>query len=300
MSTTREPRSGAAPSQDGAGLGAQPLAAALQRHRAQFATVKRCASLTIDVTEAALRVLEVSDGWGAYAARIAALPATEVDHAQLANIESFALATLQADAEYLTLTLPADDLFDCLKEAAELRETLCSGAAILVRCRLLPAKVLDRIDRGWGYVHVALGLNAIAVLLTEHWSGLQGKTAITLQELQAASLLAEKMLVSSARRRDKHPLQRAAATLRAQAFTTLVNAYEEMRRCLEYLEPQRFDELAPSLYRQRARPAARKQCSAPRSTAVVPTAADPTRPDAITQGPIAQDPARAAGKHSAF
>lgn len=295
MSTTREPRSGTAPSQAGAVLRAQPLAAALQRHRAQFATVERCASITIDVTAAALRVLEVSDGWGAYAARIAALPASEVDHEQLANIESFALATLQADAEYLTLTTPADDLFDCLKEGARLRETLCSEAAILVRCRLLPANVLDRIERGWGYVQVALGLNAVVLLLTKHWPELQGKTAITSQELEVGSLLAEKMFENCARRREKHPLQRAAAKLRAQAFSTLVRAYEEMRRCLEYLEPQRFDELAPSLYRHRARPVARKQRSAPKPTAVVPTAAHQTTPD-----PITQDPARAAARHSAF
>ena len=109
-----------------------------------------------------------------------------------------------------------------------------------------------------GYKNVAFELIDWANLIRDHWSSIQGKTALTEAEVQNAKDLGER-LVRAAGLRDQAPLfQAEAARIRQQALTLMVGAYDATRRAIGYLrwEERDADTIAPSLYAGKTRKAA--------------------------------------------
>lgn len=232
-------------------MGANELA--LEQHRAEFQALPDSALVTanVDIAQAAMLVLSVSQTWEPYKQRIATL-SMEVNHELIAKIVGFAEATLQTVNEVITTTAAANGLHEALQEGTRLRERLLLEANVLVQRGLLP-DTLDQIDRAPGYRNVGVGLSAIASVLRRNWSKIRGKTAITSADLKAAHDLAYKIQHNAAQRELRDPDVAAARKLRLQGFSSLVHAYEEMQRCLAFLEPKLVAVLAPSLYEVRGR-----------------------------------------------
>jgi hypothetical protein len=107
------------------------------------------------------------------------------------------------------------------------------------------------VERQRGYRNVAVELSALVAVMQQHWSAIQGRTGVTTEELSTASLLAQQLFRNGASRDARHPHQVEASLLRNQAFTVLTGSYEQMRRCIAFLEPEDAEQLAPSLYQGR-------------------------------------------------
>jgi hypothetical protein len=243
-------------------------------------------------------VLKRVPTWAAYRERTRALP--EVDQQAIDELEGLAEATLQANADYLVAMMPQPGLTELLQEATELREQLRSDADVLVRRGLLPPGSLSGIKGLSGYRNTAVDLTALVSVLSNHWDALAGKTAVTKEELDHCSLVAQKIFRNAAGREGRHPNQVAAGRLRAQAFTLLSRAYNELRRCLGFLlaSAEDLEQIAPSFYQGRGgRPSG--AASQPRAPASQSPLA-PTVPNADSgasvnpQGTTGVAPSRAA------
>lgn len=230
------------------------LQRALDLHRAELEAIRpeQFASVNVSIPEAAMLVLNATKRWAPYAERIGTLSA-EVNGAQIAKIAGFARATLQAHANLVITSAPENQLHATLQQGMKLGDRLSAEAKVLAERGLLPVKSLVQIDHTTGYRAVAMELTALATLLGNSWSGIAGKTAITLQDLDEAKLIANKIFEDAAERDLRHPEIVEARKLRMQAFTAMVRAYEEMRRCIAFLEPSKLEDLAPALSQVRGR-----------------------------------------------
>jgi hypothetical protein len=197
-------------------------------------------------------------------ARILALP--EVDGASVQNLEGYAEATLKANADYMTSVAPPAVLAGVLEEADALRDDLLDDAQVLLRRKLLPAGSLSEVRGSSGYRNTAVELSALVSVLEKAWPDIEGKTAITRQEIDRASVLAQHIFRNAIEREGRQERHIELTRLRQQAFTTLSRAYDQLRRCVAYLFPRpgEADQIAPSFYQGRGgRPALAAEVEAP-------------------------------------
>jgi hypothetical protein len=221
--------------------------------------------ISTDVTSAAMRVLALIRGWVHLRAHIATLLEARACVATtprlqwcngadpVAALQSIAEATLHAQSVYLTATPPQSVLVPTFKRASEMRKHLVGDAKTLERRHLLPRGSLHGLRRSKGYANVAADLTTLVTLFQTHWPTLHGKCAITHEELVTAERLAQTLIQKAQERSERAAHQTEATLLRARAFTVLHHAYGEVRRCIEFLEPNAHEALAPSLYKGRGR-----------------------------------------------
>jgi hypothetical protein len=110
--------------------------------------------------------------------------------------------------------------------------------------------------------NLAYGVGALVSLLRENWTKISARTALTLEELDEAQQLSQRMAVSVVvRERGPNALGKSAL-VRKQTFTLLFRTYDELRRAFAFLrwKEKDADDFCPSLYvNQRARPYQRKK-----------------------------------------
>lgn len=107
---------------------------------------------------------------------------------------------------------------------------------------------------GNGYRNAASEVSGLMGLFRKHWPRIQGKSAITLEELTHANNLVANLLNALGEREDAPSASSEATVVRQRAYTMLLRAYGEVRRGVEFLRWSRgdADEIAPSLYLSRA------------------------------------------------
>jgi hypothetical protein len=200
---------------------------------------------------------------------VSKLPAFDI--ARFDKLELYARAAGHAHALHLQLSaLP--DVTPLVEAAEALRELLVSDASALGRRGLIDAQVLSSLKGPVGHRNLAFDLSALSSVLRASWSRIEGKSAIALEELDRARLLADQLLTVVGLREQGPASPSASAIHRQRAFTLLVQSYNEARRALGYL---RWDEddleaIAPSLYGQQ-RPS-RRRSSEPAPTVAPQTA----------------------------
>lgn len=106
-----------------------------------------------------------------------------------------------------------------------------------------------------GYKNVAFELMDWANLLRDCWPQIQGKTALSADELAHAKQVGERLLRAAGVREQAPAVAVEAARVRSQAFSLLVSAYDQTRRAIGFLrwDMGDADVIAPSLYAGRSR-----------------------------------------------
>ena len=165
-------------------------------------------------------------------------------------LEDHAKATGQANSLYTIATTPKEDLVALNAAAMKERDVLRTDCLALATRGLLDRDRLAPFKNLVGYKNVAFELIDYANLLKECWAAIEGKTALTAEEIAEAKGIGMR-LVEAAGLREQAPIVAAeAAKIRHQALTLLARAYDEVRRAVIFLrwKDDDADTIAPSLY----------------------------------------------------
>jgi hypothetical protein len=206
-------------------------------------------------------------------------------------LERYAKALMHAQVEYtLARKRPAD--IRALAETTQGRyRILLNDARALAERGLIHPQKLKHLTDGRRRVDKVMALAALVTVLKTAWPRIEGKTALTLDELEQADKLAMQLLYALASQ--KKPLQELAkiAELRQRAFTLFANAYTQVRRAIQYLcaDEKLAERIIPSLY-SRKRAGKKSKVTTSNVAPVAETASQPTVAPASNQPQTAATP----------
>jgi hypothetical protein len=173
-----------------------------------------------------------------------------VDQTRIDELEDLAMAAAEAEARYVIAHMPAEDIVALNEEGMRLRETFRLDALALSNRGLIAPERLDAFPGLTGYKHVAFDLINWASLMMDCWSTIEGKTALTVDEVRHAKKLGERLMAAAGHREQGPEVFAEVSVIRQQAFTLLIRGYEEVRRAIAFLRwhEDDVDTIAPSLY----------------------------------------------------
>jgi hypothetical protein len=189
----------------------------------------------------------------AYRVEIEKLPGFEISH--LDKLELYALAMLQANADYLATSAPPQHLQQLVDQGTAMRQTLLSDVMPFVKRGVIKGDQLDSLKGPVGHVNLASDLFVIVSTFRSNWNKIAGKTSVTSDELDLAQLLAENLSQDIGEKKFSSAVIATAALRRQQVFTLLVRAYDQVRRAITYIgwDADDIDDIAPSLFAGRKR-----------------------------------------------
>ncbi len=256
---------------------------------ARALTLAELVTINIDVPTAVTTVIgKLPQVRGLRDAIVRAMPTLEL--VNIDQLETYTLATAHAHALYLSASAPSEGLARLTADAAAIRDTLYSDAVALANRGLINGARLGEFKAATGYKNVAFDLLGLTALLRTAWSQVEGKTALTLAELDAADLTGEQILSAIGNRRQGPLASAEVVQLRQRMFTLFVNAWGQVRRAVIFLrwDEEDFDEIAPSLYAGRGRRKTDAAVEPPQPPAggPGPTTAPGTAPETPDSTPI--------------
>jgi len=258
--------------------------AAFEKHLAEIKAVddESLAALNIDVHSAVATVLGCLPEIAVYREAISALPG--LDQAKIQGLEEYAQAAGEAHSRWVTAMSPPAEILALNAQALTMRETLRSDATALAHRGLLSAEQLAAFKGFVGYKNVAFELIDWANLMRDNWSNIQGKTALTEEEVQSAKDLGERLVRAAGLREQSPALQAAAAHIRQQALTLLLSSYDETRRAIIFLRwhEDDADTIAPSLYAGKTRQTADTPPVNPPEPSPNPPSPEPVPPPVVS------------------
>ncbi len=229
--------------------------AAYEKRLAEIKAVpdKSLAALNVDVHSAVTTVLGCLPAIARYREATSALPG--LDQGKLQGLEEYAQATAEAQSRWVTAMSPAPEIVELNAQAMAMRETFRSDATALANRGLISADQVAAFKGYVGYKNVAFDLIDWANLMRDNWNNIQGKTALTAEEIQTAKDLGERLVRAAGVREQNPAVQAEAARTRQQALTLLLGAYDETRRAITFLRwhENDADTIAPSLYAGKTR-----------------------------------------------
>lgn len=180
--------------------------------------------------------------------RMAALP--DFDIRNLDNLGLYARALMQADAVYLGVRSSPQHFQELVAEATAMREQVVSDAAALAKRGYIDGAVLDKLKGPVGHRNVATDLLTLINVIQANWEVVASKTALSAQEMERAEVLGDQLVNDIGERAVGPAAVDKVALERQQAYTVLVNAYDELRRAVIYLQWNYgdADAIAPSLF----------------------------------------------------
>jgi hypothetical protein len=183
-----------------------------------------------------------------HAEDIAKLPLLK--HAWIASVSGLASAVLYLDNARNSTTRKANEVASLAEEGSELAEAMIADVRAMMVRKVLPADSLAEYEPGNGYRNLAHNLGMLSGLCIRHWSTIEGRSGITKDDVTRASMLNEEIIKVLGARVNDNGEASQNAMLRAQAFTLLVRAYDELRRAIAFIRYHEgdVDEIVPSLY----------------------------------------------------
>jgi hypothetical protein len=166
------------------------------------------------------------------------------------RLEDYALALSLTD-EAVRNEAPTEDRGASLREAAiDLRNTLRDDAKVLAQRQVIAAAEFAELKGGTGFRSLANDLELLRRVLQGNWSRIDGKSAVTKKDLQAAGRMSEELLRALNGRESAAPGLANALDLRQRAFTVLSQVYDETRAAIAYVRRHQRDGaiVAPSLH----------------------------------------------------
>ena len=228
---------------------------------------KKLIAVNVDVTNSYTTVIGALDKIAKLRERASHLVEFDVKHFD--KLETYALALMHTQGEYVSASGPPEGLLELNEEGIALRENLYSDAVALVRRGLVDGAPLKDFKNAPGYRNLAQDLVGLSSLLRRSWDKIGSRTVVTMAELDRAEDVSERLLRVVAMRENAPALVASAAEKRQQVFTLLANAYDEVRRAIWFLHWHEDDveDIAPSLYAGRGhRKAAPKKALPPAAT----------------------------------
>lgn len=216
-----------------------------------------CIPIRLDSPTIAMGLLNRLRAIEPYRETIAILPLVRQDW--LANLEVIALALIHVDSLSKVTVKLSPAVKAIFKEAARLRDRLRGPVTVLQKNGLLPHVALVKQEGKRGYVRTAQDLIVFGNLLRDNWHAIDGRTTITMAEVDRCAVLAQMVLRNAASRNDRAVMPADLKLLKKQAYTLFLLAYDELRRCLEFISRGAANRVAPTLYQGRGRkPRAKK------------------------------------------
>lgn len=171
------------------------------------------------------------------------------------KVELYAQALLYAHSVYQVSAEPKDDLPPLLEMANTMAETLLADARALARRGLINPQAIDQCKGQPGYKNRASDLQLLYTVFDSHWDAVQGKCAVTREELEMAGRLAARIVRLVGLREQSPAAVAEAADKRARVFTLLVSTWDEIRRAVTYVRWKEgdADDIAPSIYAGKTR-----------------------------------------------
>src|SRR5262249_7556305 len=144
-----------------------------------------------------------------------------------------------------------------------------TDATALAQRGLFDGDHLQSLKRARKYLRLGSDVAVLARMFRERWDELAWRTATSLEDLDAAEELHERITFAVAQRsQQSRPVERAAEE-RLRAFTLVARAYDQVRRAVIYVQwdERDFDRIVPSLWagRGKAQPGRRHRATAARS-----------------------------------
>lgn len=109
------------------------------------------------------------------------------------------------------------------------------------------------VKRNNGHRALVVDLQILVATFREKLAELNGKSLVTTEELDSATLLIDTLTEAIGLKEHSPQAREQTITIRAKAFTLVANAWEEVRHAVMYLRRRQGDAdlIAPSLYSNR-------------------------------------------------
>ncbi len=209
----------------------------------------------------------------------------QFDMARFDKLEAYTLAAGHAHALFLAASAPTESIDELSTSATASRALLLSDASALANRGLLDGQRLKDLKGPSSLRNLAFDLFALAALLRDNWTKIEGKTALQPIELDKAETLADRLLTAVGLRELGPAIVAASAENRQKAFTLFVSAYDQARRAVSFIRWNEgdVDDIAPSLYAGRTTGRRAKSAPTPAPTGA-PTARAAPAVEASTGG----------------
>jgi hypothetical protein len=227
--------------------------------------------INLEIPTATMTALGSTPQMRAFRARIVEeLP--KFDLVTYDKLETYALATGQAHAQYLAASAPAEPIQELYDELSKLRELLVSDVTALAKRKLVDGERLAQLQGPNGFKNVAFDVLLLCAMLRDHWPQLAGRTGVQIAELDRAEMLADRLATAVALRDRGGAATTEAAELRQRAFTRFVTAYDQARRAITYVRwtEDDADTIIPSLFGGKKRKSAADKADKPGEATATP------------------------------
>lgn len=174
----------------------------------------------------------------------------ELDLAAINKLEKYAFALYHTHALFLGSGEATSELQQAVEQGVKLRQLLLADANTLAGRGLIEPSRLKRMQGPVGFNNIGTDLATLNAVLKDSWPKIQGKTAVTLQEIEQALRLSQQIIVGVGARTQGGVIVSTASDLRLRAFTLLARHYDKIRRAVSFLrwDNEDAEKVAPSLY----------------------------------------------------
>jgi hypothetical protein len=207
--------------------------------------------IRLDCPTVAMRLINRLRIISPYRETIAILPLVRQDW--LSSLEPIALALIHVDSLSKIAVKESPAVKGTFKEASRLRDRLRDPVAVLQKDGLVPKAALTKQEGKRGYVQTVQDLVLLGNLLRDNWEAIDGHSTITMEEVDRCTALAQMLFRNAESRKARAAIPVGLERLKKQLYTLFLLAYDELRRCLEFIECGAADRVAPTLYQGRGR-----------------------------------------------
>lgn len=156
------------------------------------------------------------------------------DLRNLDMLETYAMALMHAQAEYQASAAPPEPIDELSAELTVTRDLLFKDVTALEARNLVEFRATE-MSGASGYKNLTKDVLLLCSVLRNNWSKIQGRTAATLEDLDAAELQAKRLLAAVGVREQSAKGAGHQAEWRQRAFTLFARAHDEVRRIVTYL-----------------------------------------------------------------
>lgn len=164
------------------------------------------------------------------------------------KLETYTAAMAHAHTLFMAASRPPEPVTELVKQCTELREMLLSDAQALSRRGIIDGSRLEDLKGNNSYRFIPFDVFTLVHILRDNAAKIQGKTAVQPAELDKAQQLAQDLTRALGEREQAPAALESAIDLRNRAFTLFVRNYNDVQHVVHYLEPDRVDEIAPTMY----------------------------------------------------
>ncbi len=207
--------------------------------------------ITLDVPSAIVTVFGCIPELRALKPQMAGMPFVDPD--VFDKCEQYALALAHAHRQFVIASQPSEPIAEMTEALKVLRERIYLDATALAQRGLVDAEGLRALTGTNGSKNTAFDVFALVELVRGSWSRIQGKTPITLDELDRAEVLAERLANALGKREQGQSTVPETSQARQRAYALFVSTYDAARRVVTFLRWNEgdADTIAPSLWKGR-------------------------------------------------